>query len=65
MTITVNGEICPKTSETLDQLLIQLGFGDVLVATAVNGTFVPKGQRAETRLADGDAVEIVAPMQGG
>lgn len=65
MTITVNGEICTETAETLDQLLIRLGFGDVLVATAINGTFVPKDQRTETRLADGDAVEIVAPMQGG
>lgn len=65
MTITVNGEICAETAATLDQLLVRLGFGDVLVATAVNGTFVPKGQRTETRLADGDAVEIVAPMQGG
>ena len=65
MAFTVNGEICEKTATHLDQLLVLLGLGDSLVATAVNGTFVPASQRAETTLTDGDSIEIVAPMQGG
>jgi sulfur carrier protein len=35
------------------------------VATARNGEIVHKGDRADTTLAAGDAIEIVAPMQGG
>jgi sulfur carrier protein len=38
---------------------------DAPVAAAVNGAFVPRGRWADTVLVDGDAVEIVAPMQGG
>ncbi len=35
------------------------------VATAVNGEFVALGVRPRTRLAEGDRVEVLAPMQGG
>ena len=34
-------------------------------AVAVNLTFVPKPRHARHVLADGDEVEVVAPMQGG
>lgn len=51
--------------ETLAELLVTRGYGDVRVATAVNGEFVAAAQRAEYRLADGDHVEIVSPRQGG
>lgn len=51
--------------ETLAALLVARGYGDVRVATAVNGEFVAATQRKEYRLADGDHVEIVSPRQGG
>jgi sulfur carrier protein len=35
------------------------------VSTAVNGEFVAAHARAHTALADGDHVEVLAPMQGG
>jgi sulfur carrier protein len=35
------------------------------VATALNGEFVPKGLRQTTLLADGDHIEIIAPLEGG
>jgi len=35
-----------------------------VVTTAVNGEFVAAGVRPRTRLADGDRVEVLAPMQG-
>ena len=38
---------------------------DAVVATALNGAFVPKRLRAETPLREGDRIEIVAPRQGG
>ena len=47
------------------ELLEELGYGGALVATAVNGTFVAREARADTGLSEGDAVEVVAPLQGG
>ena len=34
-------------------------------AVAINAVFVPKSAYAETRLVDGDRIELVIPMQGG
>lgn len=34
-------------------------------AVAINEVFVPRSAYAETRLADGDRIELVIPMQGG
>lgn len=65
MRITLNGNVLEVDAETLDQALNLLGYGDSTVATAVNGTFVPRSQRRDTRLGEGDCIEIVAPMQGG
>jgi sulfur carrier protein len=65
MRITLNGNAIEIDAQTLDQALEQLGYADSVVATALNGTFVPKAQRRETRLDEGDRIEIVAPMQGG
>jgi sulfur carrier protein len=45
--------------------LQDLGYGESIVATAVNGEFVPTGARPLTQLADGDRLEVLAPMQGG
>jgi len=42
-----------------------LGFGGAVVATALNGEFVPVSARAHTALRDGDRLEVLAPMQGG
>ncbi len=50
---------------TLADLLRELGFGGAVVATAVNGSFVPAGQRPTRELHEADRVEVLAPMQGG
>jgi sulfur carrier protein len=65
MNITVNGEPCEIAASTLAEALIKLDFAEAVVATALNGEFVPKRKRAETPLKAGDAIEIVAPRQGG
>ncbi len=36
-----------------------------MVATALNGEFVPAGSRPGAGLKDGDRLEVLAPMQGG
>ena len=65
MQIIVNGVEQKLRATTLAQALDELDYGDTVVATALNGRFVAAAARASTALADGDALEIVAPMQGG
>jgi sulfur carrier protein len=63
--ITVNGEPHTLAAANLAEALAALDFADAVVATALNGEFVPKRKREETPLKDGDRIEIVAPRQGG
>lgn len=63
--ITVNGSEASVGSDRLDQVLDELGFSGATVATALNEEFVAKLARSETRLSDGDRLEVVAPLQGG
>lgn len=65
MNIRVNGIECDVKASDLDALLAELDYADQTVATALNHTFVRKKDRAATRLADGDEVEILTPRQGG
>ena len=63
--LVVNGEPREIAAANLAEALAALDFEDAVVATALNGAFVPKRLRAQTTLADGDQIEIVAPRQGG
>jgi sulfur carrier protein len=63
--LLVNGESHQLAAANLADALIALDYGEAVVATALNGEFVPKRKRAETPLKDGDRIEIVAPRQGG
>jgi sulfur carrier protein len=49
----------------LERALIELGYQEKTVATAVNGQFVAAEARKSAPLSEGDKIEIVAPMQGG
>lgn len=65
MQVTINGEAAELAAETLTAALSELELSDAVVATAVNGDFVPARRRAATAIRPGDRIEIVAPMQGG
>jgi len=65
MRVIVNGKPLDSVSQTLAQLLEELGHATGRIATAVNEDFVAARRRAERRLSEGDRIEIVAPMQGG
>ena len=65
ITVLVNGETAETRAATLAELVAERGFAEAAVATALNGEFVPRAARAETRLATNDTIEIVAPRQGG
>ena len=59
------GDEAAEQPPTLARALLGLGYGDRIVATALNGEFVAAQARAQTRIADGDRLEVLAPMQGG
>jgi sulfur carrier protein len=65
MNIQVNGKAHESTSTTLAELLRELDYEGLTVATALNQAFVRKAERGATVLRDGDAVEILVPRQGG
>ena len=65
MRIFVNGDQHDLEPRTLALALEQLGYGGKKIATAVNGRFVAAAARPATDLAEGDRIEVVAPMQGG
>jgi sulfur carrier protein len=63
--IVVNGAWLETCATDLNGALSELGFVDSVVATALNGEFVPKIARPGVRLTEGDCLEVLAPMQGG
>lgn len=65
MQITLNGESVITQQQTLADLIIEQGYQDMYVATALNQMFVAKADRSDAKLEEGCRVEIVAPMQGG
>ena len=65
MNITINGESRVVSAETLSALVEQLGMRADRVAVELNRDIVPRDRWAETRLHDGDALEIVHFVGGG
>ena len=65
MTLLLNGQPQEVTAATLADALAELGYAGKVVATAVNGDFVASRLRETVQLAEGDRVEVLAPMQGG
>jgi sulfur carrier protein len=65
MKILVNGAWRDTDAPELAAALVELGYGDAIVSTALNGEFVAATARPRTRLEDGDRLEVLAPMQGG
>ncbi|UWP89184.1 sulfur carrier protein ThiS [Aliiroseovarius crassostreae] len=65
MNVIVNGKACDVSARTLADLMEELNFTSPFVATALNAEFIARELRADMWLADGDQVEILAPMKGG
>lgn len=64
MRITINGTPRDVAATTLAGALAETDLTG-RIATALNGSFVPAALRETTPLRDGDAIEALAPMQGG
>lgn len=65
MRIIVNGTARESEAADIAALLAELDYGDATVATALNQAFVRAVDRAGTKISEGDAIEILAPRQGG
>lgn len=66
MNLTVNGDaITIEDGATVRALIEKLELTGGPVAVERNGQVVPRAQHAETKLADGDVVEIVHFVGGG
>ena len=65
MTIVCNGAQREVTGRLLSEILRELGYEQTMIATAVNGRFVPARHRDSILLGAGDAIEVVTPRQGG
>ncbi len=66
MQLTVNGEPAELADDaTVADLVEARADGHDRVAVARNGDVVPRSSWTATRLAPGDAVEVLAPTAGG
>ena len=65
MNLTINGESRDCAAENLSALVEQLGMKADRVAIELNGQIVSRNQWPETRLKDGDQLEIVHFVGGG
>ncbi|WP_299361999.1 sulfur carrier protein ThiS [uncultured Paracoccus sp.] len=65
MKLKINGQPRDIDAESVADALAVEGLAEARVATALNGNFVPASMRTTTLLSPGDALEVVAPMQGG
>ena len=66
MDIVLNGESRSlATTLTVLELLQAEGLGERRVAVEVNGEIVPRSRHGESRLRDGDRIEIVHALGGG
>ncbi|HJS89843.1 MAG TPA: sulfur carrier protein ThiS [Steroidobacteraceae bacterium] len=65
MRILVNGDSREVRAADLSAALEELGYAGAVIATAVNGEFVAANERQAAQLAEGDELEVLAPMQGG
>jgi sulfur carrier protein len=66
MQIVVNGQPRAATERlVLPALIEELQLGSRRVAVELNGAIVPRSAWPQTRLADGDRLEIVHAIGGG
>lgn len=63
--LKVNGEVRDIAGKTLAEYLKEAGYDIKRVAVERNGDIVPRQEYEETRLQDGDSVEIVHFVGGG
>jgi sulfur carrier protein len=64
-TVVVNGVAETTTARTLQDWVDARGVLPAVLATAINGQFVPRSQRAQQALLEGDTILTFQPIEGG
>jgi len=65
MNLTINGESCAVSADSLSALINELGMKPDRVAVELNREIVPRDQWPQTPLKDGDRLEVVHFVGGG
>ena len=65
MRLILNGDEVVTYCSTLEDFCLENKYDLEIIATAMNGIFVPKDLRINTILEEGDQIDILAPLQGG
>ena len=65
ITVVVNGTPERTIARTLQAWVEASGVLPAALATAVNGQFVPRSQRAQQPLGEGDTILTFQPIEGG
>ena len=67
LSIVVNGapHVCRDARSTVADLIRELALAGKRIAVEKNGEIVPKSRYAESALAPGDKLEIIAAVGGG
>jgi len=66
ITVQLNGQSQKlDRSKTIQEILDQFKIDSAAIAVAVNTEIVPRSKLNETRVADGDQIEIVQARGGG
>ncbi|HVM94435.1 MAG TPA: sulfur carrier protein ThiS [Terriglobales bacterium] len=65
MTLTINGESRTTAAQTLTELVSELGMKPDRVAIELNRDIAPRDRWPQTKLKDGDQLEIVHFVGGG
>ena len=63
--VKVNGQELDIAGQTVAEYLAGTDYDPKRIAVERNGDIVPKAQYGETRLQDGDSVEVVSFVGGG
>ncbi len=62
----VNGAACETTANSLQDLLLELGYTlNTAMACAINNHLVHRADWPQRALAQGDRVDVIAPITGG
>lgn len=63
--VKINGEALEIAGMTLAEWLASAGYEPARIAVERNGAIVPRPRYGETRLEDGDCLEVVRFVGGG
>lgn len=65
ITVRLNGQLTRTKYRNLVDAVSDWNLSEQDAAVAVNEVFIPRSERANHSLVDGDTIELLTPMSGG